>query len=367
MCSDNKVRVHPRAHEAQFVRVNGWTKPIHYLQFTAWFLLFIFALCYFGVVAIALQDDWKPAAYVCVGVLYIIHAAFHIAATTINPADDGARVQMKQQHQMPRFDRTKHAHVIENEYCHLCETYVSKKSKHCRACNKCVKDFDHHCLWLNNCVGSRNYRYFLATISSALVGALVILTVSLFVFINAILDFQNLDKTVWWRHLSTSWILFEVFIGILSFLCIMCVLLLGQLLCFHIVLIRRGISTYDYIQQTRSNEKNGDASTAIPEQNSDGTLSNDACMAPDPTNGSITVEKDVMVVKIASKLKHKTKQDTSCISGDDPAVKVDEFVTVRADSGKTSPVENGNKVQSNFTNEAFHADESLHQKLEKND
>nr|XP_039264686.1 palmitoyltransferase ZDHHC11-like [Styela clava]XP_039264687.1 palmitoyltransferase ZDHHC11-like [Styela clava] len=293
VCTDgNKVRVHPRNQQNQFVRINGWTRPIHYLQVIAWVVLFLFSLVYFGVVAIAVVTPWKPAAYVCVGILLLLHVAAHLAATTKNPGDENARAQIKQNHQMPDFDRSKHEHVIENEYCNLCETYVNKESKHCRACNKCVKHFDHHCLWLNNCVGQRNYRYFFTTISTAFLGSLVIVIVSLFVFINSLMEFQYLDPNVWWKSVSPP--LFQAFIGVLIVLCIICCALLGQLFFFHLLLIRRGITTYDYIQISRAKKQQnstGNINSAANIAGDDVTEQDVACSTPSEYIGTEVNQK----------------------------------------------------------------------------
>ncbi len=70
----------------------------------------------------------------------------------------------------------RHAHVIENGHCHLCDiTISSQRTKHCSACNKCVDSFDHHCKWLNQCIGKRNYSwFFISVVTAILIAALYI-------------------------------------------------------------------------------------------------------------------------------------------------------------------------------------------------
>ena len=58
-------------------------------------------------------------------------------------------------------------------YCYLCEVGVAKRTRHCRRCDKCVAIFDHHCPWVNTCIGEGNYRYFLAMLAA--VGAMTAL------------------------------------------------------------------------------------------------------------------------------------------------------------------------------------------------
>nr|KJB80281.1 hypothetical protein B456_013G090000 [Gossypium raimondii] len=98
-------------------------------------------------------------------------------------------------------------------YCSLCEVEVFKYSKHCRVCDKCVDRFDHHCRWLNNCIGQRNYRQFFALMVSALLLALC------------------------------------------TILAMVATLPIAQLLFFHILLMKKGISTYDYIIALREQEQ----------------------------------------------------------------------------------------------------------------
>ena len=58
---------------------------------------------------------------------------------------------------LPTLNRSKHHHVMEDQYCSLCQGTVSAKTKHHSTCNKCAPGFVHHCKWLSNCVRSRNY------------------------------------------------------------------------------------------------------------------------------------------------------------------------------------------------------------------
>jgi palmitoyltransferase ZDHHC9/14/18 len=65
------------------------------------------------------------------------------------------------------------------KFCKTCNIWRPPRAHHCRVCNNCVESQDHHCVWLNNCVGKRNYRYFFAFISTALLLGLYLIAVSL--------------------------------------------------------------------------------------------------------------------------------------------------------------------------------------------
>lgn len=157
------IQVHPKTSAEEslnYVRNNGWTRPIHFFQVIGWSLYIIFGVLNFILLI-------PNVSYSCISVLllifnliiYLMHFTFHMIAVTINPIDDNVLLKHKSANLKPqKFDRSIHKHVIENQFCYICESQVGAKSKHCSLCNKCVSDFDHHCKWLNNCIGGKNYK-----------------------------------------------------------------------------------------------------------------------------------------------------------------------------------------------------------------
>ncbi|XP_015922315.1 palmitoyltransferase ZDHHC1 [Parasteatoda tepidariorum] len=280
-------------------RQNGWSLPLHPLQVLAWFFLLMFAVLYFGVLVPNMPEGaWRISAYTINGLVFTFHIVIHLISVSLNPADINVRAKGITG-PLPSFDRSKHSHVIENEYCHICEVKVGKKSKHCSACNKCVSEFDHHCKWLNNCVGGRNYRLFICCISSALFGSLIIFVSSLVLIVAYFekatwLFYPQYDLSSLLRVTTGSteavnvtdpyssstfgvfsdsqtfpppnitlsdnliFLTFQIqgtiwicLIFITAALSLLAIALLGHLLGFHIFLMCQNFSTYDYIVHKR--------------------------------------------------------------------------------------------------------------------
>uniref|UniRef100_A0A3B4C9S3 Palmitoyltransferase n=1 Tax=Pygocentrus nattereri TaxID=42514 RepID=A0A3B4C9S3_PYGNA len=254
-------------------RTNGWSWPPHPFQLLAWLLYLYFAVTGFGVFVPLLPSHWIPAGYICTGITFVCHLFVHLTAVSIDPADYNVRAK-SYKGPLPVFDRTKHAHVIENCHCYLCEVDVGPKSKHCSACNKCVASFDHHCRWLNNCVGSRNYWLFLNSVISALLGIFLVVIIASYVFIEFFLDpsklrsdkhFQQVknESVVWFVFLpvapvSTAGPAIPALAGVTIALGLLSCLLLGHLLCFHIYLMWNRLSTYEYIVRQRHRQETRD-------------------------------------------------------------------------------------------------------------
>ncbi|XP_062084765.1 protein S-acyltransferase 18 [Humulus lupulus] len=133
-------------------------------------------------------------------------------------------------------------------FCQLCDMEVKKRSKHCRTCNRCVEGFDHHCRWLNNCVGKRNYTTFILLMVFVLLMLIMEGGTAVAIFVRCFTDNHGLEKELEQK----LYVKFprEVLATISLLLLLMTAYgsaALGQLFFFHVVLIRKGIRTYDYI------------------------------------------------------------------------------------------------------------------------
>lgn len=128
-------------------RLHGLQFPLHPFQVSGWLALVGVALATFLVIIPALQPLLRQPLYAIVGGLYAIHIVAHLCALLVDPADPEL-LKYRKDRIVPEFDRTKHAHVIENGRCHLCNIKTTnQRTKHCSVCNKCVGLFDHHCKW----------------------------------------------------------------------------------------------------------------------------------------------------------------------------------------------------------------------------
>ncbi|KAG7619289.1 Palmitoyltransferase DHHC domain [Arabidopsis suecica] len=133
-------------------------------------------------------------------------------------------------------------------YCSLCDLEVKRSSKHCRTCNRCVEGFDHHCRWLNNCVGKKNYTTFILLMVFVLLMLIIEGGTALAVFVRCFVDKKGMEMELK-RRLYVAfpqWALATISIILVLFTAYGSAAM-GQLFLFHVVLIRKGMRTYDYI------------------------------------------------------------------------------------------------------------------------
>ncbi|KAF7233660.1 hypothetical protein EG68_06511 [Paragonimus skrjabini miyazakii] len=290
-------------HPAKYSRINGWSLPLHPLQVLSWMATILFVFAYHAVLVPATFEEAHLYFIALNSVFVAFYLIFTVIAVTINPAERAVREkQSLRGKRVPQLD-PRHAHVIENFYCNLCELQISSsRTKHCKCCNKCVAKFDHHCKWLNNCVGSRNYIFFIGILISASLSLTLSTGLSVFIsitffsdrshghWIRAYRDYWNTFNNGTVEHLESLKItggIFRVFnfplsgdlfLGLViadGLLTLLTDALLLHLLCFHAFLFYKHMTTYEFIvsQRQKTTEKSKPSKSVTS-----------ASSAPDPAN-----------------------------------------------------------------------------------
>ncbi|KAK1281093.1 putative S-acyltransferase [Acorus gramineus] len=166
-------------------------------------------------------------------------------------------------------------------YCSLCDSEVKLHSKHCRSCNRCVEGFDHHCRWLNNCIGRKNYTTFILLMVFVLLLLITEGGTAIAVFIRCFADRKGMEQELE----EKLYIKFPR--GVLAAISVLLALTaaygsvaLGQLFFFHVVLIRKGIRTYDYILAMREELQSMDLFDDLDSSSSDESIDLDSPQKP---------------------------------------------------------------------------------------
>jgi hypothetical protein len=263
-------------------RIHGLQRPWHPQQVISWLILAFFILYTFFAIIPNFHSKAQLALYIVHVILYSTHLVTHAVAELLDPADPNLRA-LTSKKPVPEFDRNKHAHVIENGRCHLCNiTISSQRTKHCSVCNKCVDVFDHHCKWLNQCIGSRNYKWFAWSVITAILMSLIFMSLA-FTMIglyysdsltnlhpweedglmsNSTVDNNNNNNNnngsavdnggefhIFFCPVSSSAFMGLTFSAV--FVALVAFVLLLHLTLFHIYINYVGITTYEYVRAAR--------------------------------------------------------------------------------------------------------------------
>ncbi|XP_051124454.1 protein S-acyltransferase 21 [Andrographis paniculata] len=138
-------------------------------------------------------------------------------------------------------------------FCTLCHAEVRKFSKHCRSCDKCVDGFDHHCRWLNNCVGRKNYITFVCLMAASLLWLVFECAVGVAVLVRCFVDKKATESQIIDRlGDGFSRPPFATVVALCTAVSLLATVPLGELFFFHILLIRKGITTYEYVVAMRT-------------------------------------------------------------------------------------------------------------------
>ncbi|KAF1897034.1 hypothetical protein Lal_00034736 [Lupinus albus] len=138
-------------------------------------------------------------------------------------------------------------------FCTLCNSKVCKLSKHCRSCDKCVDGFDHHCRWLNNCVGHKNYYSFIALMAFSLMWLVIEAGVGIAVLVRFFVNKREMESEIIDRlGNGFSRPPFAAVVVVCTAVSVLACVPLCELFFFHMILIRKGITTYEYVVAMRA-------------------------------------------------------------------------------------------------------------------
>lgn len=271
MCSFQDSESAPAPEYRRWRRRHGLQLPLHPQQVAGWFVLVAFGAACFAVLLPALASTLRPPVLCAFVALFALHISSHLVALLLDPAEDELR-RIRSSRVVPEFDRSKHAHVIENGRCHLCNIRTSgPRTKHCSVCNKCVHQFDHHCKWLNHCIGARNYVVFFMCVVSAVTAALVVVAVAVAELVlyyvepewlapwealyalndTATASNSTVPETDMSKALAMPDTFFLFVVGITALLAAITAGLLLHLCFFHVYISFLGLTTYEYIRNYR--------------------------------------------------------------------------------------------------------------------
>jgi len=205
-------------------------------------------------------------------VIIMVTAGVHVAITDPSHPDVPWK-NGKLTDEAGSFDGVGGSEVV----CWTCRVRQEWRTEHCNTCNRCVSKFDHHCIWLNNCVGQRNYHSFWVAMVSAtlMLGIFIITGLSCLVklwsmgdadakdFLNEAFAFPVAEGSV---------------IAVMSLVLILnlpLLLLVATLLAFHMCIVRKELTTLEYILAHISYDR-ADTESEVP------TLQDGSHFAPLP-------------------------------------------------------------------------------------
>ncbi|OIV96259.1 hypothetical protein TanjilG_05099 [Lupinus angustifolius] len=284
-------------------RRHGWQFPFHTFQLVAITVFFLLSIAYYAFFAPFLGNNiYEYVAYAVYSLLALSVFFLYVRCTAIDPSDPGVfgdsdKISrnrsildeefaesniglkgegMSEHHTsnwcsnlgcffcslLVREDCCRNEDVISQQqsgesldhlFCTLCNAEVNKFSKHCRSCDKCVDGFDHHCRWLNNCVGRKNYITFVCLMSVSLVWLILECGVGIAVLVRCFVDKRGTENQIAVK-LGAGFprVAFAIIVAICTGFSFIAVTPLGELFCFHMILIRKGITTYEYAVAMRT-------------------------------------------------------------------------------------------------------------------
>lgn len=290
-------------------RRHGWELPAHTFQVVAITVFFLLSVAFYAFFAPFLGKDIYE--YIAIGVysfLALCVFLLYVRCTGIDPADPGILIEAEKtvthrsqtNNELPghstsieepskvsvrdgerseengsaccskigwlfcgflmvedcrKSEDTSLEHKGEDDalFCTLCNAEVRKFSKHCRSCDKCVDGFDHHCRWLNNCVGRKNYISFVCLMAASLLWLIFECGVGITVIVRCFAERKAVEDQITERlGDGFSRPPFATVVALCTAVALFATVPLSELFFFHLLLMRKGITTYEYVVAMRT-------------------------------------------------------------------------------------------------------------------
>ncbi|EAS03455.2 DHHC zinc finger protein (macronuclear) [Tetrahymena thermophila SB210] len=215
---------------------NGFTRKPNCQQVSSYVLItYLIYTMYFVILNNINDGSIQVIGQIIYSACVTLTILFSFICSYIDPTDPETKILL---------EKIINEEITETEektyFCHFCNIYVGNQVKHCRRCNRCVQKFDHHCKWINNCIGARNYQFFILMITSCFLKMGVYLIYSLIFIIEALSQDIN--------NISIIFIMMAVVGFAISFTLF---ILLCNLICLHIYLNCKDMTTFEYIIRLR--------------------------------------------------------------------------------------------------------------------
>ncbi|KAG1669502.1 hypothetical protein FOA52_015669 [Chlamydomonas sp. UWO 241] len=221
----------------EFQRKHGLQTPFDPHQVGTWVVITVLGVtCYTLFVPVVIDSATRIALAVLYTVLLVTTLWLAYASSVADPSDPGL-----------------HGSNEGELFCSMCEVNVAATAKHCRACNRCVEGFDHHCKWLNNCVGQTNYRAFFMLVASTVALLTLQFAWGLWLIVISFTQKGAMQlKVASVYGVTFSYVGWQVALFLLIALLAVSICMLGELFVFHMVLISKDMTTFDYITAQRT-------------------------------------------------------------------------------------------------------------------
>ena len=105
-----------------YKRQNGFAWPPDKAQIFSWLLIVYFLLIFCGTFLFSLAYPWSPILGSLFLVIILLHVSLNLSVMAINPGEESAL--KKKVVPVATFDSNRHKHVIENQFCNICQIVV---------------------------------------------------------------------------------------------------------------------------------------------------------------------------------------------------------------------------------------------------